>query len=71
MNLKSILAGAAAVAVLGNVSAAVFVTGLSGSPTASNSADAGHVAYLFYTSTSVAYSIDSLGVYAPTGLGAP
>ena len=68
MILKSILTGAAVVAVLGNVSAAVFVTGLSGSPAASStSADyAGKVSVIFYGS-STPYNIDALGVYAPAG----
>ncbi len=64
MNLKSILAGAAAVAVLGNVSAAVFVT--SAGSTAGNSANAGAVSLIWY-SPSATFDISSLGVFAPTG----
>ena len=64
MILKSILASAVAVAVLGNVSAAVFLT--SGASTASDPLNAGSAAVIFYAG-STAYTIDSLGVFAPTG----
>lgn len=63
MILKSILASTAALAVLGNVSAAVFVT--SGASTASDTANAGTSGVIFYANS--AYSIDTLGVFAPTG----
>ena len=65
MILKSILAGAAAAAVLGNISAAVFVTS-AGSTAGSTAADnAGKVGVIWYANS--VYNIDSLGVFAPAG----
>ncbi|HTH48598.1 MAG TPA: hypothetical protein VMB21_13885 [Candidatus Limnocylindria bacterium] len=68
MNLKTILAASAAIAALGTASAAVFVTGHTGTVNDSNTASAGTVGIEFFPHQD-GVVIDTLGVFAPNGTG--